>query len=69
MEVFEIVKMVGLGEPQCPYQYHSIGLLFLSEEEAYKEADLLWTHTVTEQERNSGWCSTHYVVKKRNIKN
>ena len=66
--IFEIVKVVGLGMIESPNVEYSTGLLFLTEEDADKEADKLWKEQTTEEDRKSGWCGLHFIVKKREIK-
>ena len=66
--IFEIVKVVGLGMIESPNAEHSTGLLFFNKEEADKEADKLWKEQTTEEDRKSGWCVLHFIVKKREVK-
>jgi hypothetical protein len=66
--IFEIVKVVGLGLVESPQVEYSTGLLFFDKEMADKEADKLWKEQTTEDERKSGWCGLHFVVKKREVK-
>jgi predicted 3-demethylubiquinone-9 3-methyltransferase (glyoxalase superfamily) len=67
-KVFEIVKVVGLGIKESMDVEHSTGLLFFDEVEAHKQADKLWKEETSSEERNSGWCAIHYIVKERNVK-
>ncbi len=66
--IFEIVKVAGLGLVESPQVEYSTGLLFFDKEMADKEADKLWKEQTTEDERKSGWCGLHFVVKKREVK-
>lgn len=65
--VYEIIKLLGLGMPEYHNEYHSTGLLYYDKEAAIAEADRLWKANTTEADRNSGWCSLHYVVKDREV--
>jgi hypothetical protein len=65
--IFEIVKVVGLGLVESPDVEYSTGLLFFDKEMADKEADKLWKEQTTEDERKSGWCGLHFIVKKREV--
>lgn len=66
--VYEVVKVLGLGLIESPLEEHFIGLMFLNKDEAVNEADKLWKEQITEKDRNSGWCSLHYVVKTCKVK-
>ncbi len=66
--IFEIVKVVGLGLVESPQVECSTGLLFFDKDVADKEADKLWKEQTTEDERKSGWCGLHFVIKKREVK-
>jgi predicted 3-demethylubiquinone-9 3-methyltransferase (glyoxalase superfamily) len=66
--VFEIVKVTGLGMKECMNVEHSIGLIFHNKIDAEQEADRLWKEQTTEEDRKSGWCALHYIVKVRSIK-
>lgn len=66
--VFEIVKITGLGMIECPNVEYSTGLIYRNEIDAEQEADRLWKEQTTEEDRKSGWCALHYVVKVRSIK-
>ena len=66
--IFEIVKVVGLGLIESPNVEYSTGLFFFNKEEADKEADKLWKEQTTEEYRKSGWCGLHFIVKKREVK-
>ncbi len=67
-KLFEIVKELGFGLQECPYEYHSTGLIFRNYNDAKEEADRLWEENVSEKERKDSWCYTHYCVKERIIK-
>jgi hypothetical protein len=67
-KVFEIVKLTGLGLMESPNIEHSTGLLYKDEDIANKEADKLWKEQTSEEERKSGWCAIHFIVKERNVK-
>jgi hypothetical protein len=66
--IFEIVKVVGLGLVESPNVEYSTGLLFFDKDMADKEADKLWKEQTIEDERKSGWCGLHFIVKKREVK-
>ncbi len=66
--VFEVIKVIGLGIKECMYEEHATGLLFRSKSDAEQEADKLWKEHTTEEDRKSGWCALHYNVKERSIK-
>ena len=66
--IFEIVKVVGLGLIESPNVEYSTGLLFFDKNEADNEANKLWKEHTTEEERKSGWCGLHFIVKTREVK-
>jgi hypothetical protein len=66
--VFEIVKVIGLGLDGRFNEEHSIGLLFYNKIDAEQEAVKLWKEQTTESERKSGLCPVHFIVKERSIK-
>jgi predicted 3-demethylubiquinone-9 3-methyltransferase (glyoxalase superfamily) len=66
--IFEIVKVTGLGMKECMNEEHSTGLLFYNKVDAEQEADKLWKEQTTESDRKSGWCALHFIVKERSIK-
>jgi len=66
--IFEIVKVVGLGLIESPNVEYSTGLLFFDKNEADNEANKLWKENTTEEERKSGWCGLHFIVKTREVK-
>lgn len=66
-KVYEIVKVVGLGMLESPNIEHSIGLLFSDKKDADKVADNLWKDQTSEEERKSGWCALHFIVKERQL--
>jgi predicted 3-demethylubiquinone-9 3-methyltransferase (glyoxalase superfamily) len=67
-KVFEIVKVTGLGMKECMDVEHSTGLLFSDKVDAEQEADKMWKEQTTEEDRKSGWCALHFIVKERSIK-
>jgi hypothetical protein len=65
--VYEVIKVTGLGFKECMYEYYSLGLLYYDKKEAENNANILWEKETTDEERNSRWCSVHFVVKERQI--
>jgi len=66
-KVFEIIKIVGLGVVESPNKEFSTGLIYHNKETADQKANELWLENTTEEDRNSGWCGLHFIVKERNV--
>jgi len=67
MKVYEIIEERGCGDIQCPYTYHSMGLLYYSKETAKSKANELWLKNTTPEERKDSWCYIHYTVREREV--
>ena len=72
MKIYEIVKEVGLGLYESPYQYHSTGLIYADKEKAEVRAASLWEENTTEEERKADdapghWCDLHFRVHERDL--
>ena len=65
--IYEIVKVVGIGVKESMEIEYSTGLLYYDKVEAEQEADKMWKTQTTKEDRESGWCALHFIVKKRNI--
>lgn len=50
-EIYEIVKVVGLGLIESPYVEHSTGLIFFNNNDAEREAHKLWIEQTSEEEK------------------
>lgn len=68
-KIYEVVRVEGLGVVESPLSADiAIGELFFDEIDAINRSTHLYLDTVSDKERNSGWCNVNYVVRERMVR-
>jgi len=64
MKVYEVVRIVGLGDQGGPQQtLERTGFIYMDKLSADKKANEMLLSETTEKDRTSGWCSIHFSVR------
>jgi hypothetical protein len=64
MKVYEVVRVVGLGDQGGPQQtLERTGFIYIDELSADKKANEMWLAETTEKDRTSGWCDINFSVR------
>lgn len=63
MKVYEVVRIVGLGEQGGPSQkFERTGFIYIDRLLADEKANEMWLSETTEKDRVDGWCWTKFSV-------